>query len=124
MSRYIISSVIIGALSLASVTSSAIDKKRGKRVFNKCKACHSLIAGRNHVGPTLYGIFGRKAAILPNYRYSKAMKNSGITWDEESLRKYLERPRVFVKGTRMAFAGVKKRDEMDDLIAFLKDATK
>lgn len=112
------------ALALSAGNASAADAEKGKKVYNKCKACHALKAGKNKVGPTLHGLFGRKAATVPNFKYSKAMKASGVTWDEESLRAYLKKPRKFIKGTRMAFAGIKKKKQMDDLVAYLKEATK
>ena len=110
--------------SLAAGTAGATNANKGKRVFNKCKACHALKAGKNKVGPSLHGIMGRKAGMVTKFKYSKAMKNSGLTWDEETLRKYLKKPRSFLKGTRMAFAGIKKDKDMDNLIAYLKAATK
>ena len=66
---------------------------------------------------------GRKPASEPKFKYSKAMKNSGLTRDEETLRKYLKKPRVFLKGTRIYFAGIKKKKDMDNLIAYLKKAS-
>ena len=111
------------ALTLAAGSAGAADAKKGKKVYNKCKACHALKAGKNKVGPSLHGIMGRKAASVPKFKYSKAMKNSDLTWDEATLRKYLKKPRAFVKGTRMAFAGIKKKKDMDNLIAYLKKAS-
>lgn len=81
-------------------------------------------AGQNKVGPSLHGVFGRKAGTLEGFKFSTPMKESGIVWDEASLRQYLRDPRAIVKGTRMAFAGIKKDSEMDNLIAYLKQATK
>ena len=66
---------------------------------------------------------GRKAASEPKFKYTKAMKNFGLTWDEETLREYLKKPRAFLKGTRMSFAGIKKKKDMDNLIAYLKKAS-
>lgn len=105
---------------------NATDLRKGKRIFNKCKACHTLIANKNRVGPSLKGIFGRKAGTLPNYRYSKAMIAAGakgLIWSEGSLGKYIKKPRNFVKGTKMVFVGVKKQKDIDNLIAFLRKAT-
>ena len=113
----------VTALTLAAGTAGAADAKKGKKVYNKCKACHALKAGKNKVGPSLHGIMGRKAASVPKFKYSKAMKNSGLTWDEETLRKYLKKPRAFLKGTRMSFAGIKKERDMNNLIAYLKQVT-
>jgi cytochrome c len=124
MKKLTILAAVFAALALSAGNASAADAAKGKKVYNKCKACHALKAGKNKVGPTLHGLFGRKAATVPNFKYSKAMKTSGVTWDEESLRAYLKKPRKFIKGTRMAFAGIKKINQMDDLVAYLKEATK
>ena len=112
------------ALALASGTAGAADAKKGKKVFNKCKACHTMKAGKNKIGPSLHGIMGRKAASLPKFKYSKAMKASNLTWDDETLRKFLKKPKKLVKGTRMAFAGIKKKKQMDNLMAYIKEASK
>ena len=77
----------------------------------------------NRVGPHLVGLIGRKAASVEGFSYSDAMKNSGITWDEESLSKYLKDPEGFIVGNKMAFAGVKKDDDLKNLIAYLKEET-
>ena len=124
MKRLTILAAVFAALALTAGNAFAADATKGKKVYNKCKACHALKAGKNKVGPTLHGLFGRKAATVSGFKYSKAMKASGVTWDEESLRAYLKKPRKFIKGTRMAFAGIKKKKQMDDLVAYLKEATK
>ena len=124
MKKLTILAAVFAALALNAGNASAADAAKGKKVYNKCKACHALKAGKNKVGPTLHGLFGRKAATVPGFKYSKAMKASGVTWDEESLRAYLKKPRKFIKGTRMAFAGIKKEKQMDNLVAYLKEATK
>lgn len=116
--------IVLGcALALAGGAMAA-DAGKGKRVFNKCKACHSLTAGKKKIGPHLAGIFGRKAGTVKGYKYSKAMKKSGITWDEKTIDQYLKKPRKMIKKTKMAFPGLKKKKQRDDLIAFLKKATK
>ena len=124
MKKLTILAAVFAALALSAGNASAADAAKGKKVYNKCKACHALKAGKNKVGPTLHGLFGRKAATVSGFKYSKAMKASGVTWDEESLRAYLKKPRKFIKGTRMAFAGIKKINQMDNLVAYLKEATK
>ena len=97
------------------------DVGKGEKVFRKCIACHTLEEGKNKVGPTLYGIFGRTAGALEGYKYSSAMVDSGIVWDDENMDGYLKKPRAFLKGTKMAFAGIKKDNQRADLIAFLKE---
>jgi len=114
-------------LALATLISApalaAGDVAKGKKVFNKCKACHVADTEKNKIGPHLVGMFGRKAGSLENFKYSKAMKNSGVVWTEETLGTYLKKPRTFIKGTRMAFAGLKKDQDRADLIAYLKSVT-
>ena len=105
----------------------ATNLSKGKRVFNKCKACHTLVAGKNRVGPSLKGVFGRKAGTASKYRYSKAMKKAGLdglVWSEETISKFLVKPRTFIKRTKMSFAGLKKTTDIKNLLAFLKQATK
>jgi len=118
---------LIGSFGLALVTTASAqaagDPKKGELVFNQCKACHSLEAGKNGVGPTLHGLFGRKAGSIPDYDYSAAMKNSGVTWNEDTLKNYLTDPHKFIPGDKMAFAGIKNESQLDDLIAYLKQAT-
>lgn len=119
--------VVVAAIAMA-LTFSAADAanvKKGKKVFKKCKACHTLNAGgKNKVGPNLNGVIGRKAAMVKGFKYSTAMKGSGITWDDASLDQYLTKPKKMVPKTKMAFAGLKKKSQRDNLIAYLKEATK
>ncbi|WP_083225510.1 c-type cytochrome [Neptunicoccus sediminis] len=97
------------------------DAKKGKRVFNKCKACHKLEAGKNGVGPSLAGVFNRPAGEVEGFRYSDAMINSGIVWTPENLTKYLHKPKDFVPGTKMTFAGLKKDKDINNLLAYLAE---
>ncbi len=109
--------------ALAALSSPALaegDADKGKKVFNKCKACHSLAEGKNKVGPSLFGRIGQPAAGVSGFKYSKALKDSGLTWDEETLGKYLAKPKELVPGTRMAFAGLKKEEDIDNVIAYIK----
>ncbi len=116
--------IVLGcALALAS-GATAQDAAKGKKVFNKCKACHSLKVGKRKIGPDLANLIGRKAGTVKGFRYSKAMKKSGITWDEKSLGQFLTKPRKFLKGTKMAFPGLRKKADRDNLIAFLKASGK
>ncbi|HEX6144692.1 MAG TPA: cytochrome c family protein [Geminicoccaceae bacterium] len=96
------------------------DAEAGEKVFNKCKACHNAEEAKNKIGPHLVGVVGREAGSVEDYRYSSAMEESGITWDEETLSAYLADPRGYVKGTKMAFAGLKKEEEVADVIAYLQ----
>ena len=113
------------ALVLAVWQGAAVaqDTAAGEKVFAKCKACHAVGEGaKNKVGPELNGIVGRTAGSLPDYKYSKAMEGKGaegLIWDEASLAAYLADPRGFVKGTKMAFAGLKKPEDLENIIAYL-----
>lgn len=100
------------------------DAENGRRMFTRCQACHSLAEGKNLVGPSLYGLFGRTAGSLESFpRYSAQMKASGVVWDEATLFAYVENPRAFIPGTTMAFPGLRKAEDRADLIAFLERAT-
>ncbi len=109
---------------------AAGDAGKGEKVFKKCKACHSLKAGKNKVGPSLAGIVGRKAGSAAKYKYSKSMKAAGakgLTWDEESLEKYLANPKTYLRDylgdkkakSKMSFK-LKKDGDRDNVVAFLK----
>ena len=99
------------------------DVAAGEKVFVKCKTCHTLEAGKNKVGPSLAGVMGRAAASLADFNYSDAMKASGLTWDEETLDEYLADPKGKIPGNKMVFPGLKKEDDRENLIAYLKQAT-
>ena len=93
----------------------------GEAVFKKnCAICHTTEAGKNKIGPSLAGVVGRKAGSIPDYTYSQANKNSGVTWDEATLDTYLTAPTKFVPGTKMVFAGLKNPDDRKAVIAWLK----
>jgi len=96
------------------------DIEAGAKVFKKCKACHVVDKEKNKTGPHLVNLFGRTAGWLDGYKYSKAMKASGIVWDEETLAGYLRAPKKYVKGTKMAFVGLKKDADIENIIAYLK----
>jgi cytochrome c len=99
------------------------DAARGEAQFKECAACRKLAAGANEVGPSLHGIFSRKAGELADFRYSPAMKRSGITWTPETLDKYLADPQAFIPGNRMPYAGMANATDRADLVAYLQKAT-
>jgi cytochrome c len=100
---------------------SAQDAEAGAKVFTPCKACHQIGEGaKNAIGPVLTGVIGRKAGTYPDYSYSPANKNSGLTWDEATFREYIKNPKAKVPGTKMTFAGIPSDKRIDDLIAYLK----
>jgi cytochrome c len=98
------------------------DIAAGQTIFNRCKICHSLEAGKNMVGPGLHGIFGRTAGTADNFAYSEAMKSSGIVWDDDTLTKYLRDPKEMVPSGKMAFPGIKDDKQIADLLAYLHQA--
>jgi cytochrome c len=120
--------IIVAALGLTvgllglSTASFAQDVELGSKVFKKCMACHA-IDEKNKIGPSLKGIVGRKAATVEGFKYSDAMLAKGaegVVWDEATLAAYLPDPKAWVPGTKMVFPGLKKPEEVTDLIAFLK----
>jgi len=99
----------------------AQDVAAGEKQFIVCRACHQIGPNaKNAVGPVLNGVVGRKAGTYPDFNYSPANKNSDLTWDEDTLRKYLANPQDVVKGTKMIFAGIKDPAKVNDVIAYLK----
>jgi len=93
----------------------------GEKVFRDCKPCHTLAEGKNRVGPNLYHIVGRKAGTVEGFAYSNAMKHAGIIWNEKNLKEFLAKPMWFIAGNKMAFAGIKQENELNNLIAYLKE---
>ena len=122
--RTIINTAIISAL-LAMVTPvNAQDDAKSERLFRRCAACHTLDeGGPNRVGPNLFGVFGRGVATLDDYRYSKALLGIGGDWTDEKIDQYLLSPRTFARGTKMAFAGIRKTEDRQLLIEWLKRKT-
>lgn len=109
---------LVGAISGRAV---AQDVAAGEKTFVVCRACHQIgPTAKNAVGPVLNGVVGRPAGTYPGYNYSAANKDSGLTWDEATLQKYLANPQAVVKGTKMIFPGIKDPAKVNDVIAFLK----
>ncbi|MFL5268360.1 MAG: c-type cytochrome [Stellaceae bacterium] len=104
----------------ASGSGWAADVDAGKADFKKCALCHTTEAGKNKVGPSLFGVVGRKAASLEGYNYSEAMKKYDHDWDPKTLDTYLADPRATVPGTKMVFPGIKDEKERQDVIGYLE----
>lgn len=120
-----ISGLGAAALALALAFTPGIaaadgDAAAGQKVFKKCSACHPVEAGKNKVGPSLAGIFGRTAGTVDGFGYTDALSGSGLVWDEEALDRFLADPKGVVPGTKMTFAGLKKEDDRENVIAYLR----
>jgi cytochrome c len=97
---------------------AAADVEHGKTLFQACAACHT--DGPDSLGPNLKGVFGRKSAVVEDFRYSAPMVRANLVWDEANLRDYLTNPQAKVKGNRMPYGGVTDPKDVDDIIAYLK----
>jgi cytochrome c len=121
---------IIPVLAAAVVTAGSHaalaqgDAARGEQKFVDCAACHAVENGVNNVGPSLHGVFGRKAGEIADYRYSAALKRSGITWTAKTLDEFIADPQKVVPANRMPYAGMTDAADRADLIAYLQKATK
>jgi len=100
------------------------DAARGEQKFVECAACHSVERGVNNVGPSLAGLFGRKAGALVEFRYSAAMRKSGITWTPQTLDEYIADPQKRIPANRMPYAGLTDAAARADLIAYLEKVAK
>ena len=116
--------VLIMALLPVGAARADGDPVRGEARFQECAACHKLEAGANEVGPSLHGLFTRKAGELADFRFSPAMKRSGIVWTPETLGKYIADPQAMVPANRMPYAGMASASDRADLIAYLSKASK
>ena len=96
------------------------DLAHGEKVFKKCTACHMIAAGgKNMIGPNLWSVIGRQAGVVSDYKYSKAMVAYGKEWTFEEMNSYLIKPQAYVKGTKMAFAGLRKEKDRASVILYM-----
>jgi cytochrome c len=120
--------LIQGLVVLAMVNAGAAyaqDAKRGQKLFDECAACHSSDrAAKDTVGPSLHGVVGRKAGEGTEFRYSPAMKRSGLTWSTDTLNTFISDPQKLVPGNRMPYSGLPDAKDRADLIAYLQAALK
>ena len=96
------------------------DTMKGKETFHQCSACHSITLNENLNGPSLAGVFGRKAGTAIGFNYSRAMRESGITWNENNLEQYIENPQKMFPGSFKTFGGIKDIESRNSLIAYIK----
>jgi len=115
---------IVAALLIAAAPASAQDAKRGQKLFENCAACHAADGKGNEVGPGLSGVFGRKAGEREDFRYSPALKRSGITWTAQTVDAFIADPQKLVPANRMPFSGMPDAKERADLIAYMQQAFK
>src|SRR3974390_556432 len=118
LSGILSTAVVLLPLALVAQAQGVGDAQRGAQIFAQCKICHSLEAGKNMLGPSLHGLFGRKSGSVPGFAYSSAMKSANVTWNDDTLSKYLVDPKAFIPGDKMAFAGVKDPSKLGDLLAY------
>ena len=126
MTRHTVPLAALAALVLAGAAppAAAQDAAAGQRVFNQCRACHTVDrGGRNGVGPNLHGVVERKAGAVEGFRYSAPMRekaDGGLAWTEDNLRAYLRNPKEVVPGGSMAYPGLRNEQQLNDLVAYLK----
>lgn len=116
---------LIALIGIGGATAARADgdAAAGKKVYNKCKACHVLDKEQNRVGPHLVGIMGRTAGAVDGFKYSDAMANSGIVWDADTIGAYLADPKNYIPENKMAFPGLKKDDDIANVIAYIEEET-
>ena len=113
--------VAVALIATSTDAGMAQDVAKGEISFKKCVICHSIGPGaQNKVGPAQNGLDGRKAGSVPNYQYSDANKNSGITWSQATFDEYIKDPRAKIPGTKMFFPGIKSENEINNLWAYIK----
>ena len=110
-----------GSIMALFASTSAAD---GAKVFKKCAACHSIAqGGGNKIGPALWGVLNRKAGSIPNYKYSKAMASHGKVWTLDEMNSFLIKPKNWIKGTKMTFAGLKNAKDRAAVILYMNENT-
>lgn len=121
LNRIVVAAALVVLAVPMAVAQEDGDAVAGAQKAKICKTCHQFGPGaKNAIGPVLNGVVGRKAGIYPDYNYSEANKNSGITWDEATLKVYLRDPKARVPGTKMSFVGFTNQKDADNVVAFLK----
>ena len=121
MKKPLIMSLAIVAISAIGLSSNVAMALTGEQLFEDCERCHTIeVGGRNKRGPNLNGVVGRAAGSVKNFRYSAALLESGLIWDESTLDQWLNSPKEFLKGTKMKYWGLKKAEDRAAVIEYLK----
>jgi cytochrome c len=120
--KHLVALTAAAYLAAAGTARADGDAARGEKKFEECAACHKIAPGEDNVGPSLHGVFGRKAGTLTDFRYSPALKRSGITWTAQTLDTFLADPQKIVPANRMPYAGLADASDRADLIAYLQKA--
>ncbi len=123
MNKLMVFGLALGAALVGASAANAQDAAAGEAFFKRaCGACHTVEAGKNRVGPSLAGVVGRPAGAVDGFAYSPAMKGSGKTWDDATLAAYLKDPKGYIPGNKMAYAGIKNDNDLNNVVAYLKTA--
>jgi cytochrome c len=117
--KRILGAISVAAVLVAAAACPAADAEHGRELFHACEACHT--EKPEALGPSLKGVFGRSSAALDDFRYSNPMKRANLVWDEANLRHFIADPQAKVRGNRMPFGGISKPEDIDDVVAFLKN---
>ena len=114
-----------GCISPEASSAFDVDVDAGKKVFRKCNVCHTLEeGGKKKIGPNLFGIMGRQSGTFEGFKYSKAMKTAAVTWNVDTLTQYLSNPKAFIPGNKMAFPGIKKPEQIENVITYIIEKSK
>ncbi|MDA8230536.1 MAG: cytochrome c family protein [Magnetospirillum sp.] len=122
--RIVVSLPVLALFAGTAYAQVAGDAAAGEKVFKQCQVCHTAEPGKNKIGPSLYGVVGRKSGSAEGFNYSPAMKTANIVWTPENLDKYLTDPKAMVPGNKMAFPGLKNPQDRQNVIAYLAQLPK
>ena len=122
--KQFLSASFIGMAIVGTAAAAQADPKHGEKLFEDCRACHTIDAASNGVGPSLKGVFGRRAGALEDFRYSPALKRADITWTRQTMDSYIADPQKAVPANRMPYAGMPDAKDRADLIEYMMQVLK